>query len=109
MATTYAAYSNAVHGMKAESQRNSVSSFQSGTATPQQHKKSSKWDRFIDQLKPLEEPQTPTGIYAPIKAKRMSTSSSASSQKELTTGQKVLKGYRKFQDIVVGPTYKVYM
>lgn len=83
-----------------QSQRTSVSS---GHV-----EKKSRWSRFVDELKPIEEPQAPVGIYSPI-PKTQAKKNSISSETEQTKGQKALKAYRKFQDIVGGPTYKMYI
>ncbi|KAK5094292.1 hypothetical protein LTR70_004184 [Exophiala xenobiotica] len=64
MAATYAAYSrNGSASMNAQAEksaRSSVSSTASSTAA-----KKSRWQRFLNELKPIEEPQAPISIFGP--------------------------------------------
>ncbi|KAJ9653945.1 hypothetical protein H2198_006933 [Neophaeococcomyces mojaviensis] len=78
----YAAYANLVHAQQAGSIASSrrVSS-ESNTSTESSSKKPSKFQRFLNGLKPIDKPITPAGIYLPIIKqgplfeKKMSTSS----------------------------------
>lgn len=70
------------------SQRTSVSSSASNEA------KKSRWHRFLDELKPIDEPQTPVGTYTPV---------SPSEKKVKDEKSKVAKAYEHFKAIVGGP------
>lgn len=114
MPTTYAAYANLTApnmstGMPATtssaasstpaSQRNSISSEKS-----QEAKKSSRWHRFLDELKPIETPLPPVGIYTPLPAHPAKQQQQQKKEhSEDSKARKALKAYRKFQDIVGGP------
>jgi hypothetical protein len=82
MATTYAAYSNIMASKQSQSPRDSVSSAASST----QQQKKSRWSRFVDQLKPIDTPQEPIGIFAPSYYPRKETKKSSVSS-EVWTGK----------------------
>lgn len=103
MATTYAAYSNVMHGNKAQKQQESARSSVSSAGSTQ---KASTWHRFVDQLKPLEQPLPPVGIYGPIPGDhpaRKASIEKAAAKKE----SGVKSAYEKFKVFVGGE--KVYL
>lgn len=93
MATTYAAYSNVIAMDKAQGQMNSARTSVSSTSVGETQQKKTRWQRFLDELKPLEEPQEPVGIFTDLRPKK----SSKGSQEDLSASKRALKAYRKFQ------------
>lgn len=80
-----------------KSQRSSVSSQTSSIQHQPQTQKKGKWQRFLDEFKPIEVPITPAGIYSPL-PKKQSISSENSSQRNSQWPQ----FYENFKVIVGG-------
>lgn len=96
MATTYAAYSNVMHGDKAQRQIDSTRSSVSSTGS-----KKTRWQRFVDELKPIEVAQEPVGFFTDLRPKKASTSS-----QKVSKSQRASKAYDAFKTKVGGE--KVY-
>ncbi|KAK5939088.1 hypothetical protein PMZ80_008391 [Knufia obscura] len=114
MAATYAAYSNLSHGAQGpqseKSARSSVSSTASSTTPASAPAKKSKWQRFVDELKPLEQPQGPITIYGPLvfekKNEKTSRQSSTQERQRQSSSRRASEIYAAFKDKVGGE--KVY-
>lgn len=112
MPTTYAAYSNliAANGHNPAmasaasstptSQRNSVSS-ETSVEVP----KKSRWHRFLDELKPLDEPvANPVGFFSPIPPyppRQQKKSSTSSAKAEDTPSRRASKAFEHFRNVAM--------
>lgn len=106
MAATYAAYSrngNASMNAQAEkSARSSISSTASSTAA-----KKSSWQRFLNELKPIEEPQTPISIFAPGFYKNPKTNFQQKKERQ-NSSRRASHIYSEFKTKVGGETVNFY-
>lgn len=63
--------------------------------------KKSKWQRFVDEFKPVEEPQTPISIYGPLVYKRV-PKSQIEKQPADSFNRRASEAYGKFKAAVGG-------
>lgn len=109
MATTYAAYANVMHGAQAQPEQSARSSVSSSTSSTAAAARKSRWQRFVDELKPIDEPQTPISIYGPLVfQKKAKKESQGAKQESPSSSRRASHIYAEFKNKVGGEKVHFY-
>lgn len=112
MATTYAAYGNVMaHGAQPQNHKSTRSSVSSTASSTAPAARKSRWQRFVDELKPIEEPQAPISIYGPLvyeKKPKHQSHTQSSKQERQSSSRRASEIYTGFKNKVGGEKVNFY-